>query len=121
MSETSVKIIKNEIRCRDDTVPKTVGTRSHCKVWLRACNNLPQPPPYILVFWGCGRLLHALNHTLQWLLVPTVFGTVSSLHLISFLMIFTLVYNRSGKEWRAIRRREKEGRSGRGRRMRGVR
>ena len=91
MSETSVKIIKNEIRCRDDTVPKTVGTRSHCKVWLRACNNLPQPPPYILVFWGCGRLLHALNHTLQWLLVPTVFGTVSSLHLISFLMIFTLV------------------------------
>ena len=40
---TSVKIIKNEIRCRDGTVPKTVGTRSHCKVWLRACNNLPQP------------------------------------------------------------------------------
>ena len=94
MSETSVKIIKNEIRCRDGTVPKTVGTRSHCKVWLRACNNLPQPPPYILVFWGCGRLLHALNHTLQWLLVPTVFGTVPSLHLISFLMIFTLVYIR---------------------------
>ena len=40
---TSVKIIKNEIRCRDDTVPKTVDTRSHCKVRLRACNNLPQP------------------------------------------------------------------------------
>ena len=87
MSETSVKIIKNEIRCRDDTVPKTVDTRSHCKVGLRACNNLPQPPPYILAFWGCGRLLHALNPTLQWLLVSTVFGTVSSLH----LMIFTLV------------------------------
>ena len=78
---TSVKIIKNEIRSRDDTVPKTVDTRSHCKVWLRACNNLPQPPPYILVFWGCGRLLHALKHTLQWPLVSTVFGTVSSLHL----------------------------------------
>ena len=86
MSETS------EIRCRDDTVPKTVDTRSHCKVWLRACNNLPQPPPYISSFFGgCGRLLHALNHTLQWLLASTVFGTVSSLHLISFLMIFTLV------------------------------
>ena len=68
MSETSVKIIKNAIRCRDDTVPKTVDTRNHCKVW------------YILVFWGCGRLLHALNHTLQWLLVSTVFGTVSSLN-----------------------------------------
>ena len=88
MSETSVKII----RCRDDTMPKTVDTRSHCKVRLRACNNLPQPPPYISVFWGCGRLLHALNLTLQWLLVSTVFGMVSSLHLISFLMIFTLVY-----------------------------
>ena len=61
MSETSVKIIKNEVRCRDDTVPKTVDTRMHCKVGLRACNNLPQPPPYIFVFGGCGRLLHALN------------------------------------------------------------
>ena len=42
-SITSVKIIKNEVRCRDDTVPKTVDTRKHCKVGLRACNNLPQP------------------------------------------------------------------------------
>ena len=41
MSETSVKIIKNEVRCRDDTVPKTVDTRKHCKVGLRACNPLP--------------------------------------------------------------------------------
>ena len=41
--ETTVKIIKNEVRCRDDTVPKTVDTRRHCKVGLRACNNLPQP------------------------------------------------------------------------------
>ena len=30
-----------EVRCRDDTVPKTVDTRRHC---MRACNNLPQPP-----------------------------------------------------------------------------
>ena len=37
------KCKNHEIRCRDDTVPKTVDTRSHCKVWLRACNNLPQP------------------------------------------------------------------------------
>ena len=52
--ETSVKIIKNEVGCRDDTVPKTVDTRRHC-------NNLPQPYPYILAFGGCGRLLHALT------------------------------------------------------------
>ena len=28
---------------------------------MRACNNLPQPNPYILDFGGCGRLLHALT------------------------------------------------------------
>ena len=28
---TSIKSIKNEIGCRDDTVPKTVGTRRHCE------------------------------------------------------------------------------------------
>ena len=28
---TSIKIIKNEVGCRDDTVPKTVDTRRHCK------------------------------------------------------------------------------------------
>ena len=72
-------------------MPKTVDTRKHCKVGLRACNNLPQPPHYIFVFGGCGRLLHALNPTLQCFLVSTVLGTVSSLHLTSFLMIFTLV------------------------------
>ena len=31
MSETSVKIIQNEVGCRDDTVPKTVETRRHCE------------------------------------------------------------------------------------------
>ena len=44
MSQTSVKVIKNEVGCRDDTVPKTVGTRRHCEVELRPCNNIPQPP-----------------------------------------------------------------------------
>ena len=50
------------------------------------------PPSLHLDFGGCGRLLRALNPTLQCFLVSTVFGTVSSLHLTSFLMIFTLVY-----------------------------
>ena len=27
----SVKIIKNEVGCKDDTVPKTVETRRHCE------------------------------------------------------------------------------------------
>ena len=28
---TSTKIIKNEVGCRDDTVPKTADTRRHCE------------------------------------------------------------------------------------------
>ena len=36
-----------EVGCKDDTVPKTVDTRGHCKVDLRVCKNLPQPNPYI--------------------------------------------------------------------------
>ena len=31
MSGTSVKIIKKEVGCSDDTVPKTVETKRHCE------------------------------------------------------------------------------------------
>ena len=31
-SSTSIKIIKNEVACRDDTMPKTGDTRRHCEV-----------------------------------------------------------------------------------------
>ena len=41
---TSIKIIKNEVGCRDDAMPKTGDTRRHCEVELTVCNNLPQPP-----------------------------------------------------------------------------
>ena len=66
LKKMRVKIIKNEVRYRDDTISKTVDTRRHCKVGLRACNSLLQLHPYILIFRGC---------------VSTIFGTVSSLHL----------------------------------------
>ena len=36
---TSIKIIKNEVGCRDDTVPKTGDTRSHCEVELTIFRN----------------------------------------------------------------------------------
>ena len=45
-------MIKKEVGCRDDTMPKTVDTRRHC-------NNLPQPPKTKGL--GCRRLLHALT------------------------------------------------------------
>ena len=31
LSGTSIKIIKNEVGCRDETVPKTIETRRHCE------------------------------------------------------------------------------------------
>ena len=95
LGKKSVKLIY--IGCRDDTVLKMytyVDARGHCKVGLIACNNLLQPHPYILNFWGGRRLLHAINSTLQCFLVSTVFGTVSSLP----SLIFTLVINKD-LEW----------------------
>ena len=44
-----------------------------------------------LSFWGLRKIVACSHSSSQCLLVPTVFGTVSSLHPTSFLMIFTLV------------------------------
>ena len=45
MSGTSVKIIKNEVGCRDDPMPKTVDIyKKALRGGVRVCNNLPQPP-----------------------------------------------------------------------------
>ena len=62
-----------------------MGTRSHCKVWLRACNNLlqlPPPPPPPPMY--TSRFLEVPEDCQPYLAVPSVFGMVSSL-------IFTLV------------------------------
>ena len=83
MSETSVK---NEIGCRDDTMPNTVETRRHCEEGLEYATIFRNP----LRFWGLRKIV-ACSKSSQCLLVSTVFGMVSSLHPISFLMIFTLV------------------------------
>ena len=77
---------QNEVGCRDDTVPKTVETRRHCE----ECNNLPQPPKSKDVGRGLRKIVACSHSSSQCLLVSTVFGTVSSLHPTSFLMIFTL-------------------------------
>ena len=45
-----------------------------------------------LCFWGLRKIVACSHSSSQCLLVLTVFGTVSSLHPISFLMIFILVY-----------------------------
>ena len=44
-----------------------------------------------LSFWGLRKIVACSHSSLQCLLVSTVFGTVSSLHPTSFLMIFILV------------------------------
>ena len=48
-------------------------------------------PSLHLDFWGLRKIVACSQSSSQCLLVPTVFGTVSSLHPISFLMIFILV------------------------------
>ena len=58
---------------------------------MRACNNLPQPPKTKDVGRGLRKIVACSHSSSQCLLVSTVFGTVSSLHPTSFLMIFTLV------------------------------
>ena len=79
----SVKIVKN--------VGMTpVHTRRPCKVGLMHATIFRNPQKQV-VGRSYRRLLRSLNPTLQGLLVATVFGTVSSLHATSFLMIFTLV------------------------------
>ena len=45
-----------------------------------------------LSFWGLRKIVACPHSSSQCLLVSTVFGTVSSLHPTSFLMIFILVY-----------------------------
>ena len=49
-----------------------------------------------LSFWGLQKIVACFHSSSQCLLVSTVFGTVSSLHFTSFLMIFILVYQRNG-------------------------
>ena len=49
-----------------------------------------------LSFWGLQKIVACSHSSLQCLLVSTVFGTVSSLHLTSFVMIFILVKNEVG-------------------------
>ena len=45
-----------------------------------------------LSFWGLRKIVACCHSSSQCLLVSTVFGTVSSLHPTSFLMIFILVH-----------------------------
>ena len=74
--------VKIEVGCRDDTVPKTVETREHATIFRN---------PLLFGFWGLRNIVACSQSSLQCLLVSTVFGTVSSLHPTSFLMIFTLL------------------------------
>ena len=72
-------------------MPKIVDIRRHCEVELRACNNIPQPQKNRDVGIGLRKIVACSHSSPQCLLVSTVFGTVSSLHHTSFLMIFMLV------------------------------
>ena len=61
-----------------------------------------------LSFWGLRMIVACPHSSLQCLLVSTVFGTVSSLHPTSFLMIFILVYIEMSSEEREKKRRKEK-------------
>ena len=52
-------------------------------------------PSLHLGFWGLQKIVTCSQSSSQYLLVSIVFGTVSSLHPTSFLVIFTLVFKLS--------------------------
>ena len=88
ISETS---IKNEVECRDDTVPKTVGIQEGTARRSESMQQSSATQSLLLCFWGLRKIVACSHSSSQCLLVPTDFGTVSSLHPTSFLMIFILV------------------------------
>ena len=58
MSETSVKIIKNEVRCRDDTVPKTVDTdKKALQVRVESMQQSSATPSLHLCFSGLRNIV----------------------------------------------------------------
>ena len=84
---TSIKM--KYIGCRDDTVPKT---RRPLRGGVRAYNNLPQPPKTKDVGIGLRKIVACSHSSSQCLLVPTVFGTVSSLHPTSIFILVSLIF-----------------------------
>ena len=70
---TYIHQYKNEVGCRDGTVPKTVDTRIKAlQGGVRACNNLPQPPKNQDVGIGLQKIVTCSHSSLQCLLVSTV-------------------------------------------------
>ena len=59
--------------------------------WIESMQQSSATPSLHLGFWGLWKILACSQSSSQCLLVSIVFGTVSSLHPTSFLMIFTLV------------------------------
>ena len=57
MSETSVKIIKNEVRCRDDTVPKTGRYKKPLQGMVESMQQSSATPSLHLVFWGLRKIV----------------------------------------------------------------
>ena len=81
---TSIKIIKNEVGCRDDTVPKTADTRRHCEEEWEHATIFRNPQKHVGMWL---RKIVACSHSSsQCLLVSAVFGKVSSLHFIFILV-----------------------------------
>ena len=80
---TSVKTIKNEVGCRDDTVPKLLKQEGTPRR-IESMQQSSATPSLHLGFGGLRKIVACSQSSSQCLLVSTVFSTVSSLHPTSF-------------------------------------
>ena len=79
MSGTSVKIIKNEVGCGSDTMPKTVETRRHFEEDLEHAIIFRNPLPTSW-FLGVQEIVACFKLNIYPPRSVFSFGTVSSLH-----------------------------------------
>ena len=76
---TSIKIIKNEVGYRDDTVPKMLKQESTVRR-IESMQQSSATPKNQDVGRGLRKIVACSQSSLQCRLVSTVFGTLSSLH-----------------------------------------
>ena len=75
---------KNEVRCRDDTMPKSIEKRRRFEDDLehaRCCATILHNTSLHFGFWGLRKIVECskINHPQSGFFFATVFGTVSFL------------------------------------------
>ena len=98
MSETSVKIIKNEVRCRDDTVPKTVDIyKKALQGRVESMQQSSAIPSLHLCFSGLRKIVACSQPYLAVLSCIYSFwhGVIPTSYFIFTLVLYTVMHPRT--------------------------